>query len=114
MNFDAMRTELSDSLQAELRNLAELPDDHIDTSDIPEVTAEQWATGRRGAYFRPLKTPVTIRLDTDVIGWFKQNAPDGKYQSEINRVLRQHVLGQTKSSACPCDPQVTRSAPPPA
>ena len=34
---------------------------------------------------------MTIRLDADVIAWFKDHAADGGYQTEINRVLRRHV-----------------------
>jgi uncharacterized protein (DUF4415 family) len=75
----------------ELEQLAKLDamsDEDIDTSDIPVMTDEQWANARR---FRPVKQPVTIRLDADVVGWFKDHARDKPYQSEINRVLREHV-----------------------
>ena len=72
-----------------LARLAELPDDQIDTSEIPEMTDEQWANARR--YVRPIKQPVTIRLDAEVVSWFKEHAGDRPYQTEINRVLRQHV-----------------------
>jgi uncharacterized protein (DUF4415 family) len=38
-------------------------------------------------YYRPLKKPVTLRLDADVIAWFKK---DGRrYQTRINSALRQ-------------------------
>ena len=37
-------------------------------------------------FYRPLKKPVTLRLDADVIAWFKK---DGKrYQTRINTALR--------------------------
>lgn len=37
-------------------------------------------------YYRPLKKPVTLRLDADVIAWFKK---DGRrYQTRINQALR--------------------------
>lgn len=37
-------------------------------------------------FYRPLKKPVTLRLDADVIAWFKK---DGKrYQTRINQALR--------------------------
>lgn len=78
-------------LKAELRALADLPDDQIDTTDIPELTEAQLATGRRGAFFRPVKTPVTIRLDADLLDWYKRNAENGKYQTEINRALRLYM-----------------------
>lgn len=48
---------------------------------------------------RPIKQPVTIRLDADVVGWFKEHAGDKPYQSEINRVLRQHVAEAEKKRA---------------
>jgi uncharacterized protein (DUF4415 family) len=37
-------------------------------------------------YYKPLKKPVTLRLDADVLAWFKKQGP--KYQSRINRALR--------------------------
>jgi uncharacterized protein (DUF4415 family) len=76
----------------ELEQLAKLEatsDEDIDTSDIPEMSDEQWESARR--YVRPIKQPVTIRLDAEVVGWFKEHAGDHPYQTEINRVLRQHV-----------------------
>ena len=37
-------------------------------------------------FYRPVKKPVTLRLDADVIAWFKK---DGKrYQTRINTALR--------------------------
>ncbi len=37
-------------------------------------------------YYRPLKKPVTLRLDADVLAWFKK---DGRrYQTRINQALR--------------------------
>lgn len=77
--------------QEEIERLAALPDDQIDTSDIPEITDEQWASARRGNFYRPLKQPVTIRIDADVLSWFKEHAKGRGYQTEINRVLREHV-----------------------
>jgi len=39
-----------------------------------------------GDLYRPLKRPVTLRLDADVIAWFKK---DGRrYQTRINAALR--------------------------
>ncbi len=36
--------------------------------------------------YRPLKKPVTLRLDADVLAWFKR---DGRrYQTRINAALR--------------------------
>ena len=83
-------TDLSDEQIAELDALAELPDDEIDTSDIPEIL--DWSGGRRGVFYRPIKQQITLRLDSDVVAWFKLKAKDGRgYQTDINRALREHV-----------------------
>jgi uncharacterized protein (DUF4415 family) len=75
----------------QLARLEAMPDEDIDLSDIPEMTEELWARAFRPGLGRPIKQPVTIRLDADVVGWFKEQAGDKPYQTEINRVLRQHV-----------------------
>ena len=85
------RTTLDPELQNQLDRLAELPDDQIDTSDIPEAPDEAWQHARRPGLYRPLKKPVTLRLDADVVTWFKEHAHDHGYQTEINRVLRRYV-----------------------
>ena len=45
----------------------------------------------------PGKTRITIRLDTDVLNWFRNQvheAGGGNYQTLINEALRQHVQVQ--------------------
>jgi uncharacterized protein (DUF4415 family) len=83
----------------QLTGLAKLPDEAIDTIDIPEASAQNWVHARRGELYRPLKQPVTIRLDADVLAWFKEHAVEGGYQTEINRVLRRHVADAEKRRA---------------
>jgi uncharacterized protein (DUF4415 family) len=90
------KKKLSAAQLAELAALVALPDDEIDTTDIPEAPAENWIHARRGEFYRPLKQPVTIRLDVDVLTWFKEHAANGGYQTEINRVLRRHVAAVEK------------------
>lgn len=34
---------------------------------------------------------MTLRLDADIVRWFKDHARTGGYQTEINRVLRRHI-----------------------
>ena len=76
--------------RAELEALETLPDGNIDTSDIPEIL--DWYGARRGALYRPVKQQITLRLDADVVAWFKANVQGGRgYQTEINRVLREHA-----------------------
>lgn len=93
------RKELSSEQLDQLAKVAALPEDQIDTVDIPEAPAENWIHARRGELYRPLKQPVTIRLDADVLTWFKDHAASGGYQTEINRVLRRHVAEAEKRRA---------------
>lgn len=75
---------------AELERLAALPDEAIDTSGIPEQ--RDWSMARRGLFFRPVKQQLTLRLDADLVAWFKARAPEGKgYQTSINSALRAYV-----------------------
>jgi uncharacterized protein (DUF4415 family) len=79
--------------QAELKSLAALPDDAIDTSDAPELL--DWSSAKRGLFYRPVKQQLTLRLDADVIAWFKHHTTSGEgYQTRINRALREYVHGQ--------------------
>jgi len=46
--------------------------------------------------YRPLKKPVTLRLDADVLAWFKK---DGRrYQTRINKALRGVMEWEMKGS----------------
>jgi len=73
----------------ELKALAELPDEDIDYSDAPAEDAGKWADAERGKFFRPVKSQVTIRLDADVLDWFKTH--HSKYQTAVNQVLREYM-----------------------
>jgi uncharacterized protein (DUF4415 family) len=55
-----------------------------------------FSNGRRGPVLQsePGKTRVTIRLDNEVLDWFRDavdRAGGGSYQSLINAALRAHV-----------------------
>jgi uncharacterized protein (DUF4415 family) len=47
-------------------------------------------------YYRPIKKPVTLRLDADVLAWFQRQGPG--YQTRINRALRKLMLDERKRS----------------
>ena len=84
------RIDLTEEQRAELLALENLSDDQIDTTSIPEVV--DWQGARRGVFYRPVKRQVTLRLDADVLTWFKAHARGGRgYQTDINRALRDHV-----------------------
>ena len=84
--------------RSRLEHLAAAPEADIDTTDIPEVL--DWSGAVRGGLYKARKEAITIRVDADVLAWFRGHAEaDRGYQSEINRVLRQHVAGQQKRRA---------------
>jgi uncharacterized protein (DUF4415 family) len=92
-----MKTRPSEPLtpaqRAELESLARLPDDAIDTSDAPEVL--DWSSAKRGVFYRPVKQQLTLRLDADVVAWFKSQAQSAQgYQTTINQALREFVRSQ--------------------
>ncbi len=77
-------------LATELAALDAMPDDSIDTSDIPE--ALDWSEAVRGRFYRPREEAVTIRLDADVLEWFRRTSPGERgYQTSINAALREHI-----------------------
>ncbi|MGC9396040.1 MAG: BrnA antitoxin family protein [Anaerolineae bacterium] len=71
-----------------------LEDEDIDLSDIPEITPEMFAKAvvRRGLQPPPGKQQVTIRLDDDVLAWFR--AQGRGYQTRINSLLRAYMEAQ--------------------
>ncbi len=80
---------------AELKALSDLPDAAIDTSDAPELL--DWSGAKRGLFYRPVKQQLTLRLDADVVAWFKSHStPDAGYQTCINRALREYVQGHER------------------
>ncbi|MFZ0310877.1 MAG: BrnA antitoxin family protein [Candidatus Sulfotelmatobacter sp.] len=82
--------------RARLKALATRPDSDIDTSDIPEMSQEQWKHARRGHFYRPRKRQITARVDADVLDWLK--AQGKGYQSRINAILRREMLTSVKSA----------------
>ena len=88
---------ISEKQRERLEKLAALPEEAIDTTDIPEVL--DWSGAVRGGLHRPRKEAVTIRLDADVLAWFRTHAEGERgYQDEINRVLRQHIAEKEGAS----------------
>lgn len=80
-------------IQAEIDALANTPDP-IRTDLIPEAAGD-WSNGQRGLFYRPIKQQITLRLDADLIDWFKtHHSPDEGYQTRINRALREYITQQ--------------------
>ena len=83
-------SNLTAAQKAELDALAAMPEERIDTAILQEQ--KDWTGARRGVFFRPIKQQLTLRLDADLIDWFKTHAPGGVgYQTRINSALREYV-----------------------
>ena len=57
----------------------------------PQYLPEEWA-----GMYRPVKKPVTLRLDADVLAWF-QRAGRG-YQTRINSALRKVMVQERRKT----------------
>ena len=82
-----------DSKQAkELRDLERMKQKDIDLSDLPEV--RDWAGAIAGKFYRPIKKPLTLRVDADVLAWLKSQGKG--YQTRINEILRSAMVNQAR------------------
>jgi len=63
-----------------------------DDPDQSFWTAEDWANAK--IVWPQGKAPVTLRLDRDILAWFKGHGRG--YQTRINAVLRAFVEAQTQ------------------
>ena len=68
-----------------------MTDEDIDLTDCPEITPEMFARAvvRRGLPTPPAKTQLTLRIDSDVVAWFR--ARGRGYQTQINALLRAYM-----------------------
>jgi len=75
---------------SDLKRLRRMKDEEIDTSDIPELDASFF---EKAVIAMPKpKAPVSIRLDQDVLEWFKSQGKG--YQTRINALLRAYMEAQ--------------------
>jgi uncharacterized protein (DUF4415 family) len=68
-----------------------LPDQGIDFSDTPQLTPEMFARAvvRRGLKPVARKRQLTLRIDSDVLEWYRRQGPG--YQTRINALLRAYM-----------------------
>ena len=86
--------KLTLDMLAQLDRLDAMPDEDIDFSDIPEKL--DWSNAVRGKFYRPVKQQVTLRLDADLLHWFKAHGDARGYQTRINAALRRFVEQEAK------------------
>ncbi|MDJ0619639.1 MAG: BrnA antitoxin family protein [Calothrix sp. MO_192.B10] len=81
----------SSNSQTDWQRLDAMSDEDIDLSDCPEITPEMFAKAvvRRGLPPTKNKAQVTLRIDRDVLEWFKSQGRG--YQTQINALLRAYM-----------------------
>jgi len=65
-----------------------MKDSDIDYTDAPATDVDFWQDAT--VIIPPVKVPVTLRLDPNVLAWYKQQVPRG-YQTLINNVLQKYM-----------------------
>lgn len=63
-----------------------IPDEQINTEDIPELTETDFARGQF-KYWKPAKKAITFRIDIDNLSWLQSSGTKG-YQTKLNDVIR--------------------------
>ncbi|MCY7276484.1 MAG: BrnA antitoxin family protein [Phormidesmis sp. CAN_BIN44] len=83
---------ISSNSQTDWQRLDAMSDEDIDLSDCPEVTPELFAKAivrRGGLPTGKNKAQVTLRIDSEVLEWFKSQGRG--YQTQINTLLRAYM-----------------------
>lgn len=86
---------MSTSSKTNYKRISKLSDKDIDYSNIPETDEKFWSDAE--VLFPTKKTHVSIRLDDDIISWFKQFGRG--YQTKINSVLKSYITSIQKKQA---------------
>lgn len=68
-----------------------MKDADLDFSDSPEIDPEMFARAvvRKGLKPVPRKAQLTLRIDSDVLEWFRKQGQG--YQTKINALLRAYM-----------------------
>lgn len=84
-NFTSKQSE------TDWERLRNMKDEDVDFSDIPRLSPEFFVNGivRKGLKPVPRKNQLTLRIDQDVIEFFKQQGRG--YQTKINQLLRAYM-----------------------
>lgn len=83
---------MSNESKTDWQRLADMEDKDIDASDIPELDDSFFQQAELKV---PAKLPVTLRIDSDVLAWFKSQGQG--YQTRINKLLRTYMESQQNS-----------------
>ncbi len=84
--------KLTREQKRDIAAIAAKKDADIDFSDAPPVL--DWSGAEIGKFYRPVKKPVTMRLDSDIIEWLKTGGRG--YQTRANWLLRHAMIHNMK------------------
>ncbi|MDR1948545.1 MAG: BrnA antitoxin family protein [Spirochaetaceae bacterium] len=78
-----------------IKRLKKLKDKDIDVSDMPALAPEQLARfvpakPLNRSLYRPVKIPVKVNYDADVLEWFRSFGKG--YQTRMNAALREYMI----------------------
>lgn len=82
---------ITEKMQKELNALKRRK---INLSDEDSAEITEWDNAEVGKFYRPIKEQITIRIDSDVLDWFKHAA--NKYQTLINQACREYMIHHRK------------------
>jgi uncharacterized protein (DUF4415 family) len=88
---------MTSARKRKLAQLAARPDSEIDFSEIPPLKESFWKNAVRNPLYRPVKRQLTVRLDSDVVAWLRQQGEG--YQTRLNQMLREAMLEGIEKSA---------------
>jgi uncharacterized protein (DUF4415 family) len=88
---------MTSARKRKLAQLAARPDSEIDFSEIPPLKESFWKNAVRNPLYRPVKRQLTVRLDSDVVAWLRQQGKG--YQTRLNQMLREAMLEGIEKSA---------------
>jgi uncharacterized protein (DUF4415 family) len=72
------------------KELEAMSDENIDYSDIPPLDEEFFKNAKLVERLSRTEQ-ISIKIDTEVLEWFKERAKEKNYQTLINDVLRTYV-----------------------
>jgi len=85
-------SEIPKASKGELERFDAIDEDEIDLTEIPELDKEWFNTAE--AILPGKKKNISLRIDEDVLKWFKSNAKSIDYQTFMSAVLISYVKAQ--------------------
>lgn len=78
-----------------MKEIKSLKNREVDISDEDAPEIKNWRKSVVGKFYRPIKKQITIRIDSDVLDWFKHATT--KYQTLINLACREYMAHHNES-----------------